>query len=164
MLWDLQGNLASQYFSAWSTCIKLAWGVPRATHNYFLDYLCGGLVSVRRDILGRYAGFYRSLLLSPSREVAILARIVAKDIRTTTARNLRFIEVETGGGTWATSLKILKENLKEKNSVVPAQDRWRVAYLGKLLEERDMLMYKGLADTTPEVESVQSLIDSLCTN
>ena len=164
MLWDLQGNMASQYFSAWSTCIKLAWGVPRATHNYFLDYLCGGLVSVKRDILSRYAGFYRSLLYSPSREVAILARIVAKDIRTTTARNLRLLEVETGGGTWAASLTVLKDKLKERDPVVPAEDRWRVPYLGKLLEERDMLLYKGLADTEPEVESVQRLIDSLCTN
>ena len=164
MLWDLQGNMASQYFSAWRTCIKLAWGVPRATHNYFLDYLGGGLVSVRRDILGRYAGFYKSLLNSPSREVAILARIVAKDIWTTTARNLRLLEVETGGGTWATSLTLLKEKLKEQDPVVPLEDKWRVPYLGKLLEERDILLYEGLADTEPEVKSVQSLIDSLCTN
>ena len=53
--------------------------------------------------MGRYAGFYRSLLQSPSREVAILARIAAKDVR-----NLRFLEVENGGGTWATSLILLK--------------------------------------------------------
>ena len=65
---------------------------------------------MKRDILGRYAGFYRSLLHSPSREVAILSRIVAKDIRTTTARNLRFLEVETGGGTWATALIGLRES------------------------------------------------------
>ena len=115
-------------------------------------------------MLSRYARFYRSLLYSPSREVAILARIVAKDIRTTTARNLRLLEVETGGGTWAASLTVLKDKLKERDPVVPAEDRWRVPYLGKLLEERDMLLYKGLADTEPEVESVQSLIDSLCTN
>ena len=164
MLWDLQGSMASQYFSAWSTCIKLAWGVPRATHNYFLDYLCGGLVSVKRDILGRYAGFYRSLLQSPSREVSILARVAAKDIRTTTARNLRFLEVETGEGTWATSLIWLREKLKEQDPVAPAEDMWRVPYLEKLLEKRDMLLYKGLEDTDQEVESVQSLIDSLCTN
>ena len=43
-------------------------------------------------------------------------------------------------------------------------DGWKVPYLGKLLEERDMLLYQGLADTHEEVESVQSLIDSLCTN
>ena len=50
--------------------------------------------------------------------------------------------------------------MREKDPVVP--DRWRVAYLGKLIEELDM--FEGLADTEPEVESVQSLIASLCTN
>ena len=86
ILWDLQGNMANQYFNAWNTCIKLAWGVPRSTHTYFLEYLSGGLVSVRTDVPGRYDGFYRSLINSPSREVNILARIVVKVIRTITAK------------------------------------------------------------------------------
>ena len=34
MLWDLDGMMARQYFNSWSTCIKLAWGVTRATHTY----------------------------------------------------------------------------------------------------------------------------------
>ena len=72
--------------------------------------------------------------------MAILARIVAKDIRTTTARNLRLLEVETGGGTWETSLTLLKEKLKEQDLVVPLEDSWRVPYLGICLKsERDML-------------------------
>ena len=163
MLWDLQGNMASQYFNSWNTCIKLAWGVPRATHTYFMDYLSGSMVPVKRDILSRYAGFYRSLLRSPCREVSILARIVAKDIRTTTARNLKFLEEETGGKTWAASALMVKKALIAGEKVVPAEDSWRVPYLGKLLEERDKLVYQGLEDSK-EVESVQSLIDSLCTN
>ena len=162
MLWDLQGNMASQYFNAWNTCVKLAWEVPRATHTYFLDYLSGGMVSVRRDILGRYPGFYRSLLHSPSREVNILARIVAKDIRTTTASNLRLLEEETGGLTWAASAALTRKKLISEPGV-PEEDSWRVPYLGKLLEERDRLKYQGL-EGSKEVEVVQSLIDSLCTN
>ena len=59
-------DMARQYCNSGNTCIQLAWGVSRATHTYFLDYLSGGLISVvRRDILGRYAGFFRSLLSSP---------------------------------------------------------------------------------------------------
>ena len=72
--------------------------------------------------------------------------------------------METGGGTWETALIGLREKLKEQDPVVPAEDGWRVPYLGKLLEERDMLLYQGLAETDEEVEAVQSLIDSLCTN
>ena len=80
MLWDMGGDMAKTYSNSWITCIKLAWDVSRATHTYFLDYLAGGLISVRRDILSRNAGFYRSLLSSPSVEVNILARVVAKGI------------------------------------------------------------------------------------
>ena len=37
MLWDLGSDMATQYFNAWTTCVKLAWQVPRATHTYFVD-------------------------------------------------------------------------------------------------------------------------------
>ena len=97
MLWDLQGDLFKRYCNTWKTCIKLTWGVPRSTHSYFLDYLSGGLVTVRRDVIARYAGFYRSLLNSPCREVNIMARMALKDVRTVTSRNLKMLETEPGG-------------------------------------------------------------------
>ena len=147
MLWDLQGNMASQYYNSWKTCVKLAWGVPRGTHSYFLDYLSGGLVSSRRDILGRYAGFYQSLLSSSKKEVIILARIVAKDIRTTTARNLRLIEQETGGLTWSTATTRIKQKLLECEPAVPREEQWRIQFLGKLLENRDSMMYQGMEES-----------------
>ena len=71
--------------------------------------------------------------------MAILARIVAKDIRTTTARNLRLLEVETGGGIWVICSLKIREKLKKMDPVVPTEDGWRGPYLWKLLEERDML-------------------------
>ena len=163
MLWELQSNMVSQYFNTWNTCVKLAWGLPRATHTYFLDFLSGGLVSARIDILGRYLGFYRSLLSSPSREVNILARIVAKDIRSTTAKNLRLLEVETEGMTWSTSTSRVKEKLLQSKPRVPQEDHWRMKYLGNLLEQRDQLKYAGLEDGV-QVELIQSLIDSLCSS
>ena len=163
MLWDLQGDLVSKYFKCWKTCIKLAWGVPRATHSYFLDYLSGGLVTVRRDVLARYAGFYKSLLTSPCREVNILARLVAKDIRTTTARNMRMLEQEAGGLKWTAPGGRIREELVTREPTVPRVDAWRNPYLGRLLEERDVLGYQGDA-SCEEVERIQELIDSLCSN
>ena len=58
---------------------------------------------------------------------------------------------------------IVFDGLLAGETVVPAEASWRVPYLGKLLEERDRLVYQGLEDSK-EVKSVQSLIDSLCTN
>ena len=143
--------MATQYFNTWNTCVKLAWGLPRNTHTYFLDYLSGGVVSARVDILGRYLGFYRSLLSSPSREVTILARIVAKDIRSTTAKNLRLLELETDGMTWSASNPAVKKKLLQNGS------------LGGLLEQRDQLRYAGQEDHA-QVELIQSLVDSLCSS
>ena len=159
MTWPLFSEKARQVFNCWSTCVKLAWDVPRATHSYFLDYLSGGLVTVRRDVIARYAGFYKSLLTSPCREVNILARMVAKDIRTTTARNLSLLEKESGGLTWSTSAHKIREELASREPDVPRAYAWRIPYLGRLLEERDTLAYLG-----EEVERVQELVDSLCVN
>ena len=33
MTWPLFSQKAQQVFNCWSTCVKLAWGVPRATHT-----------------------------------------------------------------------------------------------------------------------------------
>ena len=136
---------------------------PRATHSYFLDNLSGGLVTVRRDVLARYAGFYKSLLTSPCREVNILARLVAKDIRTTTARNMNMLEQETGGLTWAAPGGQIRDRLASREPSAPLVDAWRIPYLGRLLEERDQLAYQG-DEFCEEFDDVQDLIDSLCTN
>merc|ERR1719186_1998231 len=82
MLWDLGSDMASQYFNAWSTCVKLTWQVPRATHSYFVEHLLScGLSSVRVDTLGRYTKFIRGLQSSPSMEVAVMCGVAKKDNR-----------------------------------------------------------------------------------
>ena len=73
MLLDLKADTTKQVFSAWGTCVKLAWHVPRQTHTYFVDHmLSSGLCLVKTDILASYVGFFHSLRLSPSQEVRIL--------------------------------------------------------------------------------------------
>ena len=162
MLWDLEGDLANQYFNTWSTCIKLAWDLPRATHSYFLGVLSGGLITAKWDIITRYAGFYRGLLTSPSREVKIMARLVGKDIRTVTAKNLRVLERETGGSSWRSTAGEIRKLLFKKAEVVPDTDQWRLPYLSKLLEQRDALVYNGEGDDSQELVRVKELLDSLC--
>ena len=164
MLWDFEGDLANQVFNTWNTCIKLAWDLPRATRSYFLGYLSGGMVTVKWDIISRYAGFFKGLLSSPSMEVRILARLVAKDIRTTTARNLLVLRRETGGLGWTSSARELRKELRKREVPVPDMDFWRLPYLGKLLEQRDILVYSGEGEDCDELARVKSLIDSVCIN
>ena len=46
------------------------------------------LLLAKWDIITRYAGFYRELLTSHSREVNIMARLVVTNIRATTTKNI----------------------------------------------------------------------------
>ena len=92
--------------------------------------------------------------------INILARVVAKDTRSTTDKNIRLLEKETGGLTWAASAKKIKGCLGQQREECNA---WRIPYLGKLIEERDRLVYMG-EDESQEVARVQGLMESLCTN
>ena len=70
---------------------------------------------------------------------------------------------ETEGLTWTAPASKIRKELGSRVQVVPAQDTWRVKYLGQLLEERDLLVYAGEEDSQ-KVERVQELIDSLCSS
>ena len=100
---------------------------------------------------------------SPCREVNILARVVARDIRSNTARNLRLLETESAGLTWAAPVRKVREALASRESAVPELDSWRIEYLGRLLEQRDMLVYGG-EEESEEVRRLQELIDAVCIN
>ena len=66
MLWDLGGDPASQVFNSWTTAVKLAWSVPRATRTYLVQkVLAAGMTSAKVDILARYVNFFQGLKHSP---------------------------------------------------------------------------------------------------
>ena len=91
-LWQLDSPMTEQYYSAWRTCVKLAWQVPRSANTYFVDHLLGnGLTSVKTDIMSRYTKFVDGLYSSPSMEVRVMFGVAAGDVRTTTGRNIRFL-------------------------------------------------------------------------
>ena len=93
MLWDLSSDQAEQYFKSWNTCVKLTFSLPRNTFTYLVEgYLAADQTSLRNQVLSRYPGFYRNLLNSPSKEVRILARLVANDPRSNTCKNLRYLK------------------------------------------------------------------------
>ena len=85
----LFSDRARQVFNCWSTCVKLAWDVPRATHTYLVDnLLSGGIPSMRSSILARYCKFYKGLRASNSLAVRVVASICSSDVRSTTGSNL----------------------------------------------------------------------------
>ena len=163
MLWDLNGEAAMQYFNSWTTAIKLAWDCPRGTRTYLVQQVlaCGGS-SAKVDIMSRYGKFFQGLRKSPCREVAILANLIARDRRSVTGRNVNIVSEHSGCDVWGDSPFKIKEGLVKADTVQADNvDKWRVGYLGTLLQQRQEWHYLGEVE---EEERLQTLVDSLCVN
>ena len=162
MLWDLGGPGAGQMYSAWNTCVKLTWNVPRATRSYFVDQLLTcGLTNIKSDILSRYTKYLKSLENSPSKEVSIMANIVTRDVRSNTGHNVNFIRQQTGLDPTLNSPREMKQALSDTKSEPCISDQWRVNYLAKLLVERGEFHYWG---DDRSANTITLLINSLCIN
>ena len=159
MLWNLFGDQAAQYYRCWGTCVKLCWDVPRSTHTYFVDNLLAkDFKSIRQQALARYVGFYQSLLKSPSKEVAVVSRIVGKDATTTTGNNLLSLRLETGLDVRLGQVLKTKKALDVKPAV-PEVDSWRLPLLSKYLKNRS-----DLKISCENTERIDELISSLCSS
>ena len=160
MLWELGGVKASQVFSAWDTAVKLTWSCPRWTRTFLLQQvLYCGLTSARTDILGRYGKFCRGLRTSVSMEIRVLFSYVARDLQSTTAKNIKLVGDTSGTDPWTVSPFKLKEGLNKKQVVdILPQDVWRLNYLRSLLRQLQEARHLVLEE---RMVFIQSLIDSL---
>ena len=103
MHWDLFGEKAGQLYRSWSTCVKLTWNVPRATHSFLVDNLLAAqFFTVKQQLLSRYVNFLKKVMRSTNPEVTTVANMVARCARSTTGRNLMKIERETNMDPWTT--------------------------------------------------------------
>ena len=99
----------------------------------------------------------KGLLSSPSREVAFVANIVARDMSSVTGRNLTLLREMTGLNPRTATPAQVREKIKP--AATPPQDTWRLGLLAQYLETRRR-MNTELQDT----KEIKSLIDSLCVN
>ena len=158
MLWDLFGDKAGQIYRSWSTCVKLAWQVPRSCHSYLVDNLLSvQFYTVKQQLLSRFVNFVEKLLGSTSPEVCMVANMVARNARSTTGRNLLGIQRETGLDPWRAASWEVRDAVGRAE--VPAMQGWRVQYLGKLLDAR-----REMDSKCEETDEVSSLIDALCSS
>ena len=159
-IWDLTSPEAEMVFAAWRTGHKIAWRVHRGCRSYLVQQvLAPHVTSLRVQILCKFCGFFRSLLDSPSTEVAVVA---ARDLRSSVGTNLALLQRETGLDPWVVGPGHLRAVLLDKaRVVVPDQDKWRLTYLERLLAERLQAYYA--ADTLTE-ERLTVLMNSLEVN
>ena len=96
--------------------------------------------SLEQRILRNTAGFFQSLIDCPSPEVAVLARISARDIRSSLGKNLQRIRDLTQLDPWAATKAELHAALERGlNIETPKADIWRPRCLANLLAERSLL-------------------------
>ena len=157
MLWNLYGEQAAQFFRCWNTYVKLSWDLPRSTHVYFVDNLLScGFPSIRYQVLTRYVKFFRNLMSSPSKEVAVIARIVGRDASTNTGANLLNIFLETRLRPMTSPIFKFHAALSRPSKVTRA-DEWRINLLQKYIKIRqDQLL------VCEDTAYIDDLISSLC--
>ena len=156
MLYDLASQASESYYKAWNTLVKLTWNVPRSTYTYLVENaLATDFVSLRHQVYARYVNFFQNLFKSSSKEVRHLARIVARDVRSVTNRNVRHIEAASGLSPWDYSKWRIKEKLAKTE--IPDNNLWRIGLLQKMLvlrQEKSALCF--------DTKQLDEMIDSLC--
>ena len=99
---------------------------------------------------------YRSLLKSPSKEVAVVAKIVGANATTNTGSNLLNLFLETRLCTRLSPLYKFK-GILSKPTQVPPTDIWRINLLSKYLQIRkELLLY------CEDTKYIDGLIETLC--
>ena len=156
VLWRLNSTAATSYFKAYTSCVKRVFRLPLNTYTYLVEgHLGSGAPLLRNMVLSRYPNFYQNLRKSPCVEVSLMAEMVAKDARTTTACNLAHLRSLTGLDCTTADKRQVKALLPVKS--VPEKEGWRLGLLDILLLERRVLEKEG-SDT----KRVISMISSLC--
>ena len=157
MLWDLYGEQAAQYYRCWNTCVKMCWDLPRETHVYFVDNLLScGFSTIRHQFLSWYVKFFRTLMKSPCKEVAVISKIVGRDASTTTGRNILNLFLETRLCPRTSPLSQFHDVLSS-STPVPTGCNWTIDLLKKYL-----LIRRNQLTACEDTSYIDGLIDSLC--
>ena len=90
-----------------------------------------------RRIMSRYVKFFAGLRSSASYEVQVLARFLARDIRSVTGKNLSQLAEVSNLNPWCANQDRVKMALISAELVeVPPMDSWRLPYLWSLLAQK----------------------------
>ena len=158
MLWNFRSDYAESYFKAWNIQVRNAWRVCSETHTYLVEsFFAHGQKSLRSQIFGRYKKFLQKLLVSPSKEISFLSKVLMSDPRSTVAKNIWYLNHLTN----ADILKVDTAEFKQKLPIneVPTNEQYRINLLTTLLEVRETKQYQNLNSTKKQINE---LIESLC--
>ena len=154
--WTLHAA-ATSFFNAHTSCVKRVYRLPLNTFTYLVEgHLGESTVPLRVQVLSRVPKFYRGLLVSPSKEVKLMAVLATRDARCVLASNLAFVSKLSGLDCTVESAANVRQMLPIKT--VPESESWRVGLLDTLLRSRSELEKQQC-----DIKRVTALISSLCT-
>ena len=84
--------------STFNKSVKIMYGLPWATHRYFIEPLTNR-PHLRKLLIRRYLAFINKIEKSSKKALKALLEIARKDVRTTTGKNLRMMMLMLGKGT-----------------------------------------------------------------
>ena len=157
MLWNLGSDTAEQFFKCWNTAVKLVYDVPRSTYTYLVEgFFSSSQPSLRNQVISRYAGFFRNLVNSPSKEVRFLVQVVKNDPRSTTCANMKYLRRKTGlNQPEAFGSARIRASLPAQE--VPDKEKWRLGLITTLLMVRSENQLRQ-----EDSKSICAMLDSLC--
>ena len=104
-----------------------------------------------------FVSFFWGHRTAPRHEVVTAALLLARDRRTTLARNISYVASQTYRDPWTASPQLVRSVIQQREAVeLPPEEAWRLPYMAKLLSQLHTLALKD------EEARVQLLIDSLC--
>ena len=119
------------------------------------NVLATNFVSLRHQVYARYVNFFQNLFQSSSQEVRHLVRIVARDVRSVTSRNIKLIETVSGLSPWDYSKWRIKEKLAKTD--IPDNNMWRIGLLKKML-----VLRQERSAQCVDTKQLDEMIESLC--
>ena len=149
---------AESFYKSYNYQVKMSFKLPVMTHTNIVEQvLSANQLSLRKQVQSRYVGFVKSLMRSPSKEIRILSNLAIYDHRSSTCRNISYLNEITGLNVLCESKGMVRAALPNQSSV-PVES-WRSSLLLKLLEIRSKHYYK---DMNISYKYLTEMINSLC--
>ena len=93
LLWDLKSRSVEMIENSWSVSVRHMWGLPLASHRYFIEALGG--THARTMMFTRFISFVQSIMKSQKFLAILLLQKVCLNVETVTGHNIRYILSET---------------------------------------------------------------------
>ena len=153
-IWNLFSQGAERFYSTYNRSVKVMADLPLATHRYLIEPV-SGQPHMSIILIRNFLNFISSIKNSNKLVLKQLYEITKSDVRTITGSNLRNILIQTN----LLNIDELQPSVVQQVTYKEMQDRdrWRLPYLGKLLEQRGEVFYQ-CGDCTELTE----LINSIC--